>query len=96
MAGNRTNGGAANLPSGPIDPVAAFKLLQSALAGDKETPESGYFTTEQWAMKVGKSLSRTGKLLSAFVAAGRAERRTYRIRTGDKTYPVPHYKLEGM
>jgi hypothetical protein len=97
MAGIRTTGRAANLPSRPLDPVAAFKLLQSALAGDEETPEPGFFTVEQWAEKVGKSPVQTGRLLRKFAAAGKAEWRKYRIRTaGDRTYPVPHYKLEGM
>jgi hypothetical protein len=97
MASERSSRKATDLPSRPLDPVAAFKLLQSALAGDEETPEPGFFTVEQWAAKVGKSPVQTGRLLRKFASAGKAEWRKYRIRTaGDRTYPVPHYKLEGM
>lgn len=96
MAGKREAGRTAAVPPGPLDPVAAFELLRAELAGDEETPEVGYFTVEQWALKVGKSSSQTSTLLRKFVQAGRADRRKYRIKTGDKVYPVPHYKLHAQ
>lgn len=93
MASKRETKRTAAVPAGSLDPVTAFALLVAELAGDEETPEPGYFTVLQWAEKVGKSQSQVATLLRRLLAAGKAECRKYRIRTGEKIYPVPHYRL---
>lgn len=70
-----------------------LKNLVEALAngGIEEVP-AGWQTAQQIASESGKSISRTGEVLRAAVWAGLVEVRPFRIRTGGKVYPVPHYR----
>jgi hypothetical protein len=67
-------------------------LIQALANGGIEDPPAGWQTAQQIADESRKSLSRTKELLRAAVRADLIEVRSFRIRTGNKLYPVPHYR----
>lgn len=74
-------------------PVSAIHELIAALAnGGVEEVPAGWQTAQQLADECGKSLPRTSEILRAAIRAGLVEVRTFRIRAGNKVYPVPHYR----
>lgn len=68
------------------------KLLTAGGAKPDEVPK-GWHTAAEIATQIGRSQPHTSKLLRTGVADGSVERRDYRIRTGNRLYPVGHYKL---
>ena len=56
-------------------------------------PESGFYTTSQWAEKIHRSIPQTQRLIRHAVQAGEMEVRTYKIVVGMLKRPVPHYRL---
>lgn len=54
---------------------------------------AGWKTTAQIADEGGWALSTARKIVLETLRAGRAEHRTFRIRTGTRVYAVPHYRL---
>lgn len=78
------------------DVTSAIHDLIAALAdGGVETVPAGWQTAQQLANECGKSLARTSEILRAGMRAGMVEVRTFRIRAGNKVYPVPHYRRIG-
>lgn len=68
--------------------------LAAALAdGGIETPPEGFLTTIQHAEAAGLSVQQTSKIIKAGVLAGKVERRNFRVRTGARVAPVPHYRV---
>jgi hypothetical protein len=67
------------------------EALASPIVTDTVPP--GWFTSRQLAKKLGKSESRMGHVLCSAVVAGRAEKQSFRITSGQVTRPVPHYRL---
>lgn len=67
--------------------------LAAALASDgiEEVPE-GWQTARQLAEESGFGQAQTQRILSMSLAAGRMERRVFRIHTGTRVYPTPHYR----
>lgn len=51
----------------------------------------GFQTAEQWAEREGISRCHAGDLLRRLVKSGEWERKPFRIVSGSRTYPVPHY-----
>jgi hypothetical protein len=79
--------------------VTAEQLEASAWAAALATPAiedtvpPGWLTSRQLAKMLGKSESRMGHVLCLAVLAGRAEKQSFRITSGQVTRPVPHYRL---
>ena len=67
-------------------------LARASLKTADEVPE-GYKTVAQIAKETGKSNSRTNKTLREAVKQGLVETRRFNIPTGDKLYPVPHFRI---
>lgn len=57
-----------------------------------ERVPKGWKTAREISRECGKSLARTSEILRDSALAGLTEVRTFRIRTGGKVYPVPHYR----
>ncbi len=72
---------------------ALLNALRDAVAVKPDKVEKGYMPVSEWAVKIGKSDSRTAKLLSQGVRAGKVEVKSFRVVRGSKIYPVPHYAL---
>ena len=68
------------------------ELAEALANGGVEQVPVGWQTAQQLADDSGKSLPRTSEILRAGVRAGMVEVRTFRIRSGSKVYPVPHYR----
>ena len=58
-----------------------------------EAPEEGFYTMDQWAEKIHRSIPQASKLLRNAIQDGAAEMRMYKIQTGRFKRPVPHYRL---
>jgi hypothetical protein len=65
--------------------------LASPVALDTVPPN--WHTARELATKLGKAGSTIGTLLARAVREGRAERKDYRVTSGQVTRPVPHYHL---
>ena len=80
-------------------PLTAEQITAAAWAAGLATPKEvdevppDWLTTRQIAKQIGKALPTTGSLLARAVAEGRAERKLFRIASGQVTRPIPHYKL---
>jgi len=68
------------------------ELAEALASGGVETPPPGWATARAIADDSGKSLAQASKVLRAAVDAGLVEVRSFRINTGGKVYPVPHYR----
>ena len=66
-------------------------LMTGAVQVDDVPP--GWFTIEQISEITGKSVSHVQKGMRAARGAGLYEMKTFRIRTGKRTYPTDHFKL---
>lgn len=66
--------------------------LASPLVADK-VPE-GWHTARELAEKLGKANCTITCLLSRAVRKGTAERKMFRICSGQVTRPIPHYRLK--
>ena len=67
-------------------------LSQSSMAPD-EVP-AGWFTVAQLADKLDRSHCNTSERVRKMVAAGKAEKKMFRIQLEEKVRPVPHYRLK--
>jgi len=76
----------------PDPDLAAWCAALATPVIEDEVPP-GWLTTRQIAKQIGKAESTTGTLLARAVAEGRAERKDYRVTSGQVTRPVPHYHL---
>jgi len=74
------------------DLAAWCAALATPIVADTVPP--GWFTSRQLAKMLGKSESRMGHVLCLAVLAGRAEKQSFRITSGQVTRPVPHYRLK--
>ena len=67
-------------------------LSQSSIVPDK-VPD-GWFTVAQLADRIDPSNSNTSERVRKMVAAGKAEKKMFRIQLEEKVRPVPHYRLK--
>jgi hypothetical protein len=67
-------------------------LSQSSVAPD-EVP-AGWFTVAQLADKLDRSHCNTSERVRKMVAAGKAEKKMFRIQLDERVRPVPHYRLK--
>ena len=69
----------------------------AALAAPSVAPDvvlSGWFTIAQLADMMDRSIPNTSERVRRMVAAGKAEKKMFRIQLAEKVRPVPHYKLK--
>ncbi len=73
-----------------------LKDLAEAIASKGiETPPKGWLTTTEWAADSKYSMRRTFSIIAASVAAGKMERKEFRIRTSAGVVrPVAHYRVK--
>ena len=82
----------AQRPTGEAVRSAIDNLIEALAAGGIDTVPDGWQTMAQLAADAGKSIPRTSEIVRRAVSAGLVEVRTFRIRSGSKVYPVPHYR----
>jgi hypothetical protein len=68
------------------------KLARALDDSGIEPVPHGWHTIAELAREAGKSIPRTSEVIRRAIAAGLVEVRTFRIRSGSKVYPVPHYR----
>ena len=69
----------------------------AALAAPSVAPEvvsPGWFTIAQLADQLDRSICNTSERVRRLLAAGKAEKKMFRIQLAEKVRPVPHYKLK--
>ena len=67
-------------------------LIEALANGGIDKVPVGWQTAQQIANESGKGLSRTKEVLRAAVRADLVQVQSFRICTGTKVYPVPHYR----
>lgn len=67
-------------------------LSQGSVAPD--TVPAGWFTVAQLADKIDRSVCNTSERVRKMVAAGKAEKKMFRIQLAEKVRPVSHYRLK--
>ena len=80
-------------PNGDKDNLSWHELLSDEYASRAELPDDGYKTCEQIANELKKSVSYTSFILRRLEKRGKVDVRKFKIKTGNKYYPVPHYKI---
>jgi hypothetical protein len=70
-----------------------IKALETEIS-DQNTPPSEWKTCRQIAVETGKSYSFTSFLLRTALLKGDVEMKKFKVDTGVKFYPVPHYKIK--
>lgn len=68
------------------------KLAEALVDNGVEPVPPDWKTIKGLARECGRSPKRTQELVQAGVEAGLIEVRKFRVRTGGKVYPVPHYR----
>ena len=78
-----------------MDQAEATKFAELLTAGGAKPDEvpKDWYTATEIAKQIGRSQPHTSKLLRTGVSDGSVERRDYRIKTGNRLYPVGHYRL---
>jgi hypothetical protein len=66
--------------------------LRQKLAGSPDKVPPKFFTVRQWASKWGVSRIHAGKLIKEGCEAKVFVMQPYRIWSGARLYPVPHYR----
>jgi len=67
-------------------------LVKALADGGIEQVPDGWKTAQQIAHESGKSRPRTSEVLRAGMRAKLIQTQVFRVRRGDKVYPVPHYR----
>lgn len=73
---------------------ALIQAFQTAITEGVDKVPKDFLTTEQWAANCGKSRPQTGLYIRRLIAVNKVEVRQFRIRTGQRVCPVPHYRLK--
>jgi hypothetical protein len=82
----------AKLTAEQIEASAWAAALASPIITDTVPPN--WHTSRELSKRLGKSESRMSELLHAALAAGKCERKEFRINLNGRSRPVPHYKLK--
>lgn len=69
-----------------------LKLLASVSEAPEDEVPEGWLTVMDMADATGYSTSYTSQRARRLVRSGRMEVRPFRIRSGVRVYPVPHYR----
>jgi hypothetical protein len=68
-------------------------LAATLAAGGIETPGEGWKTSEAWGEECGVCRDYALKILRRGIKAGKVELRKFRIMSGGRPTPVPHYRV---
>jgi predicted transcriptional regulator len=74
---------------------AASKLLAAIKAEHDKTADvvpSGWFTIKQLSGELKNDVRTVQRGINRMLDCGKWKMRRFRIKTGDKIYPVPHYR----
>ena len=55
--------------------------------------ENGFLTRESLEKEWSLATAQTNKRIRELKAIGKVTEKAFRIKTGNRTYPVPHYKI---
>lgn len=69
------------------------QLMVAKIGGAEEVPK-GWETAQEIAVHMDRSLSRTNNLLTRWVGDGSAEKKSFRIKRGERILPIPHYRIK--
>ena len=69
-------------------------IIEVSLKKREEKVEKGFLNMNQLKKKWSLGLSQTNKRVSELRSCGLIIEKTFRLKRGNKTYPVPHYKLK--
>ena len=69
------------------------EVLSGSTLAPEEVPE-GWFTVAQLAERLDRSVCNTSERVRRMVAAGKAEKKSFRIQLAEKVRPVSHYRLK--
>lgn len=78
----------------PDADLARWCAVLSAPSVAPEVVPPGWFTVAQLADKLDRSHCNTSERVRRMVAAGKAEKKMFRIQLAEKVRPVPHYRLK--
>jgi hypothetical protein len=70
----------------------AFLLYKSRLTPTEPVP-SGWFTAEEMAKQKNTSLREAQRILRDLYADGSVLMQKFRIKSGLRVYPIPHYRF---
>lgn len=76
------------------DALARWSKALSSPSVEPEQVPDGWFTVAQLADKLDRSHCNTSERVRKMVAAGKAEKKMFRIQLEQKVRPVPHYRLK--
>lgn len=80
--------------SAPDPDLARWCAVLSAPSVAPELVPAGWFTVAQLAEKFNRSICNTSERVRRRVAAGKVEKKMFRIQLAKKVRPVPHYRLK--
>lgn len=69
-------------------------LAEALRNGGIDTVPEGWQTAQQYAAEARLSLQRCHAILQQGINAGMVETKKFRIKTGERVYPVPHYRAK--
>ena len=73
--------------------MTLLEELQRALQEESERVPDGWQTIAEIAAFERVSISTATRMVKGLRKLGKMEMRKFRVDTGDKVYPVPHYRL---
>ncbi|CAB4166799.1 hypothetical protein UFOVP836_59 [uncultured Caudovirales phage] len=68
-------------------------LAAALAAGGLEAPGAEWKTSETWAKECGFNRDYALKILRRGIKAGKIEARKFRVMSGGRPAPVPHYRV---
>ena len=78
-----------------MDIKKQYRMLYEAIQSNEvERVPEGWVTCNQFSEETGKSVAQVSKILSKGVKENRVEVKRFKIKAGDRVYPVLHYKIK--
>lgn len=68
--------------------------LEEAGASRSDAVPKGWIIMAEFARRINKAVSTAQQDMRLLIDTGKAESRTFRIQTGRRVLPVPHYRLK--
>lgn len=69
-------------------------IIETSLKKREEKVEKGFLTMKQLQKEWSLSLSQVNKRVGELRATGLIIEKSFRLKRGNKTYPIPHYKIK--
>jgi len=70
-----------------------LELIQRAVLTKTDEVPLGFKTVQTISKEIGKSDCQTRRYLNQAIKKGLVESKIFRIETGQKIFPVPHFKI---